>query len=98
MKAGFCYGLGVGLASLSTGRLWLLYLTDFFGPKSIGGLMLTARGVAAVFGPLLIVRIREAAGSYSSALKILAWVMFGSSLLPLLVGGHRAAKATVRAS
>ena len=48
---------------------------------------------AAVFGPLLVARIREATGSYSGALTILAWGMLGSSLLPLLVGGHRAVKA-----
>jgi OFA family oxalate/formate antiporter-like MFS transporter len=77
------------------------FATDFFGPKSIGsiyGLMLTAWGFAAVFGPLLIARIREASGSYGGALTIIAWVMLASSLLPLLVGGHRAVKAPVRAS
>ena len=59
---------------------------------------LTAWGFAAVFGPLLIARIREATGSYSGALTILAWVMLGSSLLPLLVRGRRAVKVPVRAS
>jgi MFS transporter, OFA family, oxalate/formate antiporter len=27
ITAGFCYGLGVSLASLSAGRIWVLYLT-----------------------------------------------------------------------
>jgi MFS family permease len=88
-----CYGGGFGTMPA--------FATDFFGPKSIGsiyGLMLTAWGFAAVFGPLLIARIREASGSYGGALTIIAWVMLASSLLPLLVGGHRAVKAPVRAS
>jgi len=48
------------------------------------GLMLTAWGFAGVFGPLLIARIREATGSYSGALTIIACVMLVSSLLPRL--------------
>jgi len=28
IAAGICYGLGVALASLSAGRLWVLYLLD----------------------------------------------------------------------
>jgi len=77
------------------------FATDCFGPKSIGsiyGLMLTAWGFAAVFGPLLIARVREATGSYSGALTILAWIMLASGVLPLLVGGRRAVKAPARAS
>ena len=74
-----CYGGGFGTMPA--------FATDFFGPKWIGsiyGLMLTARGFAGVFGPLLIARIREATGSYSGALTIIACVMLVSSLLPRL--------------
>ena len=49
-----CYGGGFGTMPA--------FATDYFGPKSIGsiyGLMLTAWGFAAVFGPLLIARVRR---------------------------------------
>jgi OFA family oxalate/formate antiporter-like MFS transporter len=55
--------------------------------------MLTAWGFAAVFGPLLIASIREATGSYGSALTIIAWIMLASSALPLFVGGRRSVSA-----
>jgi formate dehydrogenase major subunit len=60
---------------------------------SIYGLMLTAWGFAAVFGPLLIASIREATGSYGSAITIIAWIMLASSALPLFVGGRRSVSA-----
>lgn len=87
-----CYGGGFGTMPA--------FATDLFGPKRIGsifGLMLTAWGFAGVFGPLLIARIREATGSYCSALTIIACVMLASSLLPLLVRGHRVQVQQARA-
>jgi MFS transporter, OFA family, oxalate/formate antiporter len=88
-----CYGGGFGTMPA--------FATDFFGPKWIGsiyGLMLTAWGFGGVFGPLLIARIREATGSYSGALTIIACVMLVSSLLPLFVRGHRVQTQQARAS
>jgi MFS transporter, OFA family, oxalate/formate antiporter len=85
-----CYGGGFGTMPA--------FVTDYFAPKWIGaiyGLMLTAWGFAGVFGPLLIARIREATGSYSGALTIIRCVMLVSSLLPLLVRGHRTEKPAV---
>ena len=73
-----CYGGGFGTMPA--------FATDYFGPKFIGsiyGLMLTAWGFGGVLGPLLVARIREATGSYSGALTIIASVMLVSSLLPL---------------
>ena len=87
-----CYGGGFGTMPA--------FATDFFGPKWIGsiyGLMLTAWGFGGVFGPLLIARIREATGSYSGALTIIAFVMLASSLLPLLVRSQRVQVQQVRA-
>jgi biotin transporter BioY len=55
-------------------------------------------GMVCVMGDLLIARIREATGSYSGALTILAWIMLASGVLPLLVGGRPAVKAPARAS
>lgn len=88
-----CYGGGFGTMPA--------FATDYFGPKSIGsiyGLMLTAWGFAGVFGPLLIARIREATGSYSGALIILAWVMLVSTALPLILHSPRPAAQPVRVS
>jgi OFA family oxalate/formate antiporter-like MFS transporter len=76
-----CYGGGFGTMPA--------FVTDFFGSKSVGpiyGLMLTAWGVAAVFGPLLVAQIRQASGSYSSGLTIIAWVMLASCVLPFIIG------------
>jgi MFS family permease len=64
------------------------FTADYFGPKNVGpiyGLMLTAWGFASAFGPLLIARMRETAGSYRDALHVIAGVMAISTLLPILV-------------
>src|SRR5258705_3997291 len=88
-----CYGGGFGTMPA--------FATDYFGPKFVGsiyGLMLTAWGFGGVLGPLLIARIREATGSYSGALTIIASVMLLSSLLPLTMRGKRVRSELVRAS
>src|SRR5246127_4912048 len=75
-----CYGGGFGTMPAFT--------ADYFGPKNVGpiyGLMLTAWGFASAFGPLLIARIRESAGSYGRALHVIAALMAVSILLPILV-------------
>jgi MFS transporter, OFA family, oxalate/formate antiporter len=88
-----CYGGGFGTMPA--------FATDFFGSKWIGsiyGLMLTAWGFGGVFGPLMIARIREVTGSYTGALTIIGGVMLVSSLLPLVVRGHRIEAGPVRVS
>ena len=75
-----CYGGGFGTMPA--------FAADYFGPKNVGpiyGLMLTAWGVASVFGPLLIAHMRETAGSYRGALHVIAGVMTISAVLPILV-------------
>ena len=75
-----CYGGGFGTMPA--------FAADYFGPKQIGsiyGLMLTAWGAAALFGPTLIARVREATGHYQGALQIIAIVMLLSSVVPLLL-------------
>jgi MFS transporter, OFA family, oxalate/formate antiporter len=47
--------------------------------------MLTAWGAAALFGPTLIARVREATGHYQGAMHIIAIVMLLSSVVPLLL-------------
>ncbi len=75
-----CYGGGFGTMPA--------FAADYFGPKNVGpiyGLMLTAWGFASAFGPLLIARMRETAGSYRGALHLIAGIMAVSTILPILV-------------
>jgi OFA family oxalate/formate antiporter-like MFS transporter len=75
-----CYGGGFGTMPAFT--------ADYFGSKNVGpiyGLMLTAWGFASVFGPLLIAHMRQASGSYHSALHVIAVVMLVSIVLPLIL-------------
>jgi MFS transporter, OFA family, oxalate/formate antiporter len=75
-----CYGGGFGTMPA--------FAADYFGSKNIGpiyGLMLTAWGFASAFGPLLIAHMRQATGLYRGALHVIAAVMVGSTLLPLVI-------------
>ncbi len=75
-----CYGGGFGTMPA--------FAADYFGSAQIGpiyGLMLTAWGFAAVFGPTLIARVREATGHYQGALHVLAVIMLCSAVLPLVL-------------
>jgi OFA family oxalate/formate antiporter-like MFS transporter len=87
-----CYGGGFGTMPA--------FATDYFGPKWVGsiyGLMLTAWGLAGVFGPLLIANIRQKTGSYGGALTTLACILLVSSVLPLILRSHREAADLVGA-
>jgi OFA family oxalate/formate antiporter-like MFS transporter len=75
-----CYGGGFGTMPA--------FATDYFGAGQIGsiyGLMLTAWGCAAVFGPSLVAGIRQATGYYQGAMRWLALAMLASAALPLLL-------------
>jgi OFA family oxalate/formate antiporter-like MFS transporter len=75
-----CYGGGFGTMPA--------FAADYFGAKQVGpiyGLMLTAWGAGALFGPTLIARVREATGHYQDAMEIIAIVMLLSSVAPLLL-------------
>jgi MFS transporter, OFA family, oxalate/formate antiporter len=75
-----CYGGGFGTMPAFT--------ADYFGSKNVGpiyGLMLTAWGFASAFGPLLIAYMRQAEGSYRGALHVIAGIVAGSMLLPIVV-------------
>jgi OFA family oxalate/formate antiporter-like MFS transporter len=72
-----CYGGGFGTMPAA--------VADYFGAKNVGpiyGLMLTAWGLASVFGPLMMAQMRQTTGSYRGALLIIAGVMAASTLLP----------------
>ena len=80
-----CYGGGFGTMPAFT--------ADYFGSKNVGpiyGLMLTAWGSASAFGPLLIARMRQASGSYSSGLHVIAGIMAVSVLLPIVISPPKA--------
>jgi MFS transporter, OFA family, oxalate/formate antiporter len=75
-----CYGGGFGTMPA--------FATDYFGAAQIGsiyGLMLTAWGCAAVFGPSLVAGIRQATGHYQGAMRWLALATLVSSVVPLLL-------------
>ena len=75
-----CYGGGFGTMPA--------FAADYFGAKQVGsiyGLMLTAWGAGALFGPTLIARVREATGHYQGAMQIIAMVMLLSSIIPLFL-------------
>jgi OFA family oxalate/formate antiporter-like MFS transporter len=75
-----CYGGGFGTMPA--------FATDYFGAGQIGsiyGLMLTAWGCAAIFGPSLVAGIRQATGHYQGAMRWLALAMLASTVVPLLL-------------
>jgi OFA family oxalate/formate antiporter-like MFS transporter len=75
-----CYGGGFGTMPSFT--------ADYFGAKSMGGIygwILLAWGVGGVVSPLMIARLRQATGQYSTAISIIAGVMVASLILPLIV-------------
>jgi OFA family oxalate/formate antiporter-like MFS transporter len=79
-----CYGGGFGTMPATA--------ADLFGARNVGpiyGLMLTAWGLASVFGPLMMAEIRQTTGSYRGALHIIAGVMAISTLLPLTLRSSR---------
>jgi MFS family permease len=75
-----CYGGGFGTMPA--------FAADFFGSREVGsiyGLMLTAWGFGALFGPTIIAHVREASGHYSGAMQIMSVVMLASAALPMLL-------------
>ncbi len=75
-----CYGGGFGTMPA--------FATDYFGDREIGsiyGLMLTAWGFAALFGPMLVASVRQATGHYWGALNLLSVTMLVSAVVPLFL-------------
>jgi MFS transporter, OFA family, oxalate/formate antiporter len=75
-----CYGGGFGTMPA--------FAADYFGPRNVGtiyGLMLTAWGVASAVGPLLLSTLRDASGSYTQPLIIIAVIMLVSIIVPFIV-------------
>jgi MFS transporter, OFA family, oxalate/formate antiporter len=75
-----CYGGGFGTMPSFT--------ADYFGARFMGGIygwILLAWGVGGVVSPLMIAHVRQATGTYSTAIHVIAVVMVGSLVLPLIV-------------
>ena len=84
-----CYGGGFGTMPA--------FATDYCGPGQIGsiyGIMLTAWGCAAVFGPSLVAGIRQATGHYRDAMLWLAVATLVSSVVPLLLRAPRSPRSS----
>lgn len=76
---GLCYGGGFGTMPSFT--------ADFFGAKSMGGIygwILLAWGAAAIPSPIMIARLHQSTGAFSTAVYIIAGVMVCSLVLPLV--------------
>jgi OFA family oxalate/formate antiporter-like MFS transporter len=76
---GLCYGGGFGTMPSFT--------ADFFGSKFMGGIygwILLAWGAGAIPSPILIARVRQTTGQYTSAIHVIAIVMLCSLVLPLI--------------
>jgi MFS transporter, OFA family, oxalate/formate antiporter len=76
---GLCYGGGFGTMPSFT--------ADFFGPKYMGGIygwILLAWGAAAIPSPIMIARLHQSTGAFSTAVYIIAGVMVCSLVLPLI--------------
>ena len=64
------------------------FTADYFGSRNVGpiyGLIATAWGAAAAFGPLLLAETLKSSGSYTSGLHIISAIMAFSSLLPVFL-------------
>lgn len=80
-----CYGGGFGTMPA--------FAADYFGAKDVGsiyGMMLTAWGVAGMFGPTIIAQVRQTTGRYQGAMTILAIAMLVSAAVPLVLRPPRA--------
>jgi OFA family oxalate/formate antiporter-like MFS transporter len=75
-----CYGGGFGTMPA--------FAADYFGAKDVGsiyGMMLTAWGLAGMFGPTIFAQVRQATGHYQGAMTILAIVILVSAVVPLIL-------------
>lgn len=76
---GLCYGGGFGTMPSFT--------ADFFGAKYMGGIygwILLAWGAAAIPSPIMIARLHQTTGEFSTSVHVIAIVMACSLVLPLI--------------
>lgn len=74
-----CYGGGFGTMPS--------FNADYFGTRHMGanyGALLTAWGMAGLVGPLFAAHVKDATGSFSGALPVVAMMLLGAMTLPML--------------
>ena len=74
-----CYGGGFGTMPS--------FNADYFGTRHMGanyGALLTAWGIAGLVGPLFAAHVKDATGSFSGALPVVAIMLLGAMTLPML--------------
>jgi OFA family oxalate/formate antiporter-like MFS transporter len=63
------------------------FTADYFGAKYMGGIygwILLAWGAGAIPSPIMIARLRQATGQYTTGIYVIAIVMAVSLVLPLI--------------
>jgi len=74
-----CYGGGFGtMPSL---------VADWFGTRSMGvnyGWILLAWGVGGIAGPIFVAAVKDATGTFSGALPVIAFLLLGAMVLPIV--------------
>ena len=76
----FCYGGGFGVMPS--------FSADYFGTRHMGanyGALLTAWGGAGLVGPLLAAHAKDATGSFSGVLPVVAGMLLMATILPLTI-------------
>jgi MFS transporter, OFA family, oxalate/formate antiporter len=74
-----CYGGGFGTMPSFT--------ADYFGTKYMGvnyGWILMAWGVAGIVGPIFVAAVKDATGSFSGALPVIAIMLLVATILPIV--------------
>jgi len=75
-----CFGGGFGTMPS--------FNADYFGTRHIGanyGAILTAWGVAGLVGPLFAAKVKDATGSFSGALPVVAVMLLIAMVLPMII-------------
>jgi MFS family permease len=63
------------------------FTADYFGTKYMGvnyGWILTAWGVGGIVGPIFVAIVKDRTGSFSGALPVIAVILLGAMILPLV--------------
>jgi MFS family permease len=74
-----CYGGGFGTMPS--------FVADWFGTRSMGvnyGWILLAWGVGGIAGPIFVAAVKDATGTYAGALPVIAALLLGAMVLPIV--------------
>ena len=82
-----CYGGGFGIMPS--------FVADWFGTRSMGvnyGWILLAWGVGGIVGPMFVAAVKDATGTFSGALPVIAFLLLGAMVLPIVARPPRSAR------